>query len=129
ELTFVAFTGGPGPAERIAATAGAKKILSELGGNNATIVCADADPIDAADAIVAGAFGGAGQNCLSVQRGFVHNKLFQRVPQRVARGTQALRTGSKFDRRTDVGPLISEAEARRVEEWVDEAKAAGASVH
>jgi glyceraldehyde-3-phosphate dehydrogenase (NADP+) len=59
----------------------------------------------------------------------VHTNHFQRVLQRVARGTQALRTGSKFDRRTDVGPLISEAEARRVEEWVEEATAAGASVH
>jgi glyceraldehyde-3-phosphate dehydrogenase (NADP+) len=129
QIDLISFTGGPRTAERIAATAGAKKILSELGGNNATIVCADADPIDAADAIVAGAFGVAGQNCLSVQRVFVHTNLFQRVLQRVARGTQALRTGSKFDRRTDVGPLICEAEARRVEEWVKEAKAAGASVH
>jgi glyceraldehyde-3-phosphate dehydrogenase (NADP+) len=129
QIDLISFTGGPRTAERIAATAGAKKILSELGGNNATIVCADADPIDAADAIVAGAFGVAGQNCLSVQRVFVHTNHFQRVLRRVARGTQALRTGSKFDRRTDVGPLISEAEARRVEEWVEEAKAAGASVH
>ena len=129
QIDLISFTGGPRTAERIAAAAGAKKILSELGGNNATIVCADADPIDAADAIVAGAFGVAGQNCLSVQRVYVHTSLFERVLQHVARGTQALRTGPKFDRRTDVGPLISEAEARRVEEWVDEAIAAGASVH
>ena len=129
QIDLISFTGGPRTAERIAAAAGAKKILSELGGNNATIVCADADPIDAADAIVAGAFGVAGQNCLSVQRVYVHTSLFERVLQHVARGTQALRTGPKFDRRTDVGPLISEAEARRVEEWVDEATAAGASVH
>lgn len=129
QIDLISFTGGPRTAERIAAAAGAKKILSELGGNNATIVCADADPIQAADAIVAGAFGVAGQNCLSVQRVYVHSSLFERVLQHVARGTQALRTGSKFDRRTDVGPLISEAEARRVEEWVDEATAAGASVH
>jgi acyl-CoA reductase-like NAD-dependent aldehyde dehydrogenase len=128
-VDLISFTGGPRTAERIAAAAGAKKILSELGGNNATIVCADADPIQAADAIVAGAFGVAGQNCLSVQRVYVHTSLFDRVLAHITRGTQALRTGSKFDRHTDVGPLISEAEARRVEEWVDEARAAGASVH
>ena len=79
QVDLISFTGGPRTAERIAAAAGAKKILSELGGNNATIVCADADPIDAADAIVAGAFGVAGQNCLSVQRVYVHTSLFERV--------------------------------------------------
>ena len=129
QIDLISFTGGPRTAGRIAAVAGAKKILSELGGNNATIVCADADPIDAADAIVAGSFGVAGQNCLSVQRVYVHATLFERVVQHVACGTRTLRTGAKFDRRTDVGPLISEAEARRVEEWVDEATAAGATVH
>ena len=128
-VDLISFTGGPATAERIAAAAGAKKILSELGGNNATIVCADADAQAAAKAIVAGAFGVAGQNCLSVQRVYVHISLFDEVLEHVSTGTRALRTGPKLDRGTDVGPLISEAEARRVEEWVDEAKAAGATVH
>jgi glyceraldehyde-3-phosphate dehydrogenase (NADP+) len=129
QVDLISFTGGPQTAERIAAAAGAKKILSELGGNNATIVCADAEPIQAAEAIVAGAFGVAGQNCLSVQRVYVHISLFEQILERVIRGTKALRVGAKFDRGTDVGPLISEAEARRVEEWVDEARNAGATVH
>ncbi|AEF41454.1 aldehyde dehydrogenase family protein [Hoyosella subflava] len=128
-IDLISFTGGPQTAERIAAAAGAKKILSELGGNNATIVCADADAAHAADAIVAGAFGVAGQNCLSVQRVYVHTSLYEKVVDRVVRGTQALKAGPKFDRSTDVGPLISDEEARRVEEWVDEAAAAGASIH
>jgi glyceraldehyde-3-phosphate dehydrogenase (NADP+) len=129
QVDLISFTGGPRTADRIAATAGAKKILSELGGNNATIVCSDADAVQASDAIVAGAFGVAGQNCLSVQRVYVHISLFEEVLERVTRGTKALRTGPKLDRSTDVGPLISEAEARRVEEWVEEARAAGARVH
>jgi acyl-CoA reductase-like NAD-dependent aldehyde dehydrogenase len=128
-VDLISFTGGPATADRIAAAAGAKKILSELGGNNATIVCADADVIRAADAIVAGAFGVAGQNCLSVQRVYVHISLFDQVLEHVTRGTKALRTGPKLDRGTDVGPLISEKEARRVEEWVEEATAAGATLH
>ena len=129
QIDLISFTGGPQTAERIAAAAGAKKILSELGGNNATIVCADADAGHAADAIVAGAFGVAGQNCLSVQRVYVHISLFERVLESVVRGTKALKLGPKLDWNTDVGPLISEAEARRIEEWVEEAKAAGATVH
>lgn len=129
QIDLISFTGGPQTAERIAAAAGAKKILSELGGNNATIVCADADARGAAEAIVAGAFGVAGQNCLSVQRVYVHISLFDDVLEHVTRGTRALKAGRKLDRGTDVGPLISEAEARRVEEWVSEAKAAGATIH
>ncbi|WP_077489849.1 aldehyde dehydrogenase family protein [Sinomonas mesophila] len=128
-IDLISFTGGPRTADRIAAAAGAKKIVSELGGNNPTIVCADADPAWAAEAIVAGAFGVAGQNCLSVQRVYVHATLFQTVVDQVARGAAALTVGPKLDRGTDVGPLISEDEARRVEDWVDEARAAGATVH
>lgn len=128
QVDLISFTGGPKTADRIAAAAGAKKILSELGGNNATIVCADAEPAKAAESIVAGAFGVAGQNCLSVQRVYVHVSLFDQVLENVVAGTQALRVGAKLDRTTDVGPLISEAEARRVEEWVEEARAAGATV-
>ncbi|QSZ52005.1 aldehyde dehydrogenase family protein [Paenarthrobacter sp. AT5] len=129
QVDLISFTGGPKTADRIASSAGAKKILSELGGNNATIVCADANAGEAAQAIVAGAFGVAGQNCLSVQRVYVHISLFERVLDDVVRGTKALRSGPKLERTTDIGPLISEAEARRVEDWVEEAKAAGATVH
>jgi glyceraldehyde-3-phosphate dehydrogenase (NADP+) len=129
QVDLISFTGGPATADRIAAAAGAKKILSELGGNNATIVCADADAQAAAKAIVAGAFGVAGQNCLSVQRVYVHTSLFEEVLEQVTTGAKSLKTGPKFDRATDVGPLISEAEARRIEEWVEEAKRAGGTVH
>ncbi|WP_458106520.1 aldehyde dehydrogenase family protein [Arthrobacter sp. R3-55] len=129
QVDLISFTGGPKTADRIAAAAGAKKILSELGGNNATIVCADANVQTTAEAVVAGAFGVAGQNCLSVQRVYVHISLFDQVLEKVVAGTRALRVGAKFDRTTDVGPLISEAEARRVEEWVEEAKALGGIVH
>ena len=128
QVDLISFTGGPATAERIAAAAGSKKILSELGGNNATIVCGDADPEAAAKAIVAGAFGVAGQNCLSVQRAYVHISLFEEILEQVKVHTESLKTGPKFDRTTDVGPLISEDEAKRVEEWVEEAKAAGARI-
>jgi acyl-CoA reductase-like NAD-dependent aldehyde dehydrogenase len=129
QIDLISFTGGPQTAERIAAAAGAKKILSELGGNNATIVCADADAKAAAKAIVAGAFGVAGQNCLSVQRVYVHTSLFDEVLEHVTQGTNELKSGQKLDPATDLGPLISEDEAKRVEEWVEEAKTAGAAIH
>jgi len=99
----------------------------ELGGNNAVVVCADADVPAAAAGIVDGAFGVAGQNCLSVQRVYVHESRYAELERLVVDGTERLIVGTKHDSATDVGPLIGEREARRVESWVDEAVAAGAT--
>ena len=76
QVDLVSFTGGPATAARISAMAGPRRLLMELGGNNPTLVCADADPAAAAAAIVEGAFGAAGQNCLSVQRVYIARELF-----------------------------------------------------
>jgi acyl-CoA reductase-like NAD-dependent aldehyde dehydrogenase len=100
----------------------------ELGGNNPTLVCADADPRAAAAAIVEGAFGVAGQNCLSVQRVYIARELFDPVSAAVVAKTRRLVVGSKHSRRTQVGPMINEGQARRVEEWVADAVAQGAQV-
>ena len=67
-VDMVSFTGGYATGDAVARAAGAKKTLMELGGNGAVIVLPDADVESAAGAIVSGAFGAAGQNCLSVQR-------------------------------------------------------------
>jgi glyceraldehyde-3-phosphate dehydrogenase (NADP+) len=128
QVDVVSFTGGPRTAARISAMAGPRRLLMELGGNNPTLVCADADPTAAAAAIVAGAFGSAGQNCLSVQRVYIARELFDLVSAAVVAKTRALVVGSKRSRRTQVGPMISEGEARRVEEWVADAVAQGADV-
>ncbi|MBA2809592.1 aldehyde dehydrogenase family protein [Streptomyces sp. KM273126] len=125
-VDLVSFTGGPGTGDAVARAAGAKKTLMELGGNNAVLVLADADWRLAARAVVEGAFGVAGQNCLSVQRVFVAAPLARRFIEQVAAGARALRVGSKSDPRTDVGPLIHEREAIRVGEWVEEALQGGA---
>lgn len=126
DVAVVSFTGGTLTAREIARTAGVKKLLMELGGNNATIVCADADVDLAVEKIVAGAFGVAGQNCLSVQRVFVERPLFSTVVDRVAAGARSLVVGSKQDPDTDIGPLVSPAAADRVATLVDEAVAKGA---
>ena len=128
EVDLVSFTGGLNTAARISAIAGPRRLLMELGGNNPTLVCADADPAAAAAAIVQGAFGTAGQNCLSVQRVYIASSLFDEVAAAVVRGTRDLVVGSKQSRHTDVGPMISTGEARRVQEWVQEAVAQGARV-
>jgi acyl-CoA reductase-like NAD-dependent aldehyde dehydrogenase len=128
QVDVISFTGGPRTAARISATAGPRRLLMELGGNNPTLVCADADPAAAAAAIVAGAFGAAGQNCLSVQRAYIARELFDLVSAAVVAKTRALVVGSKRSRCTQVGPMINESEAQRVQEWVADSVARGAEV-
>lgn len=125
-VAVVSFTGGVRTAQAITRTAGIKKLLMELGGNNATIVCADADPDLAVRRIVGGAFGVAGQNCLSVQRVYVEEPLFDTVLTGVAAGARRLVVGSKQDPRTDVGPLVSTAAAQQLAAVVDDTVARGA---
>jgi acyl-CoA reductase-like NAD-dependent aldehyde dehydrogenase len=127
-VDLVSFTGGYSTGNAIAATAGAKKTLMELGGNGAVVVLPDADVRRAAQAVVDGAFGNAGQNCLSVQRVFVARELADELVELVGQRTTELVVGSKADGRTDVGPLIDEASAARVASWVDEAVEGGAAV-
>lgn len=128
QVDLVSFTGGHRTGEEVARSAGAKKTLMELGGNNAVLVLADADWRLAADAVVQGAFGVAGQNCLSVQRVYVAAPLARRFLEHVVAGAGRLRVGSKSDPATDVGPLIDVTEAARVEKWVAEARAEGATI-
>ncbi len=128
-IALVSFTGGPKTAAKITAAAGPRKMLMELGGNNPTIVCADAVLADAVEAVVDGAFGVAGQNCLSVQRVYVHRSVYDEFLREAVATTSRLKLGSKHDRDTDIGPLVRESEAQRVEEWVGKAVADGATVH
>jgi acyl-CoA reductase-like NAD-dependent aldehyde dehydrogenase len=128
-VALVSFTGGPATAARITAAAGPRKMLMELGGNNPTIVCADAPLSEAVAGVVDGAFGVAGQNCLSVQRVYVDASIHDDFVRRVVSRTRRLVLGSKQRRDTDVGPLVDEAAACRVEDWVDKAVADGAVVH
>ncbi len=128
-VALISFTGGPRTAAKITAAAGPRKMLMELGGNNPTIVCSDAALADAVEAVVDGAFGVAGQNCLSVQRVYVHASVYDEFLRDTVARTRRLRVGSKHDPETDVGPLVSESEAQRVEEWVGKAVADGATVH
>jgi glyceraldehyde-3-phosphate dehydrogenase (NADP+) len=127
-VDLVSFTGGHRTGNAVARAAGARKTLMELGGNNCVIVLADAEVSRAAQAVVAGAFGVAGQNCLSVQRVFVAAELAERFTDEVVTATRLLRVGSKRDPLTDVGPLIEEREAVRVAAWVEEARERGAEI-
>ena len=106
-----------------------KKVHAELGGNDAFIVCADADVARAAEAIVLGRLArGNGQICCAVKRVFVHESLSHELAMQLTERVRHLQVGDQLDEATDVGPLITEAAAERVEASIAEAVRAGARV-
>jgi glyceraldehyde-3-phosphate dehydrogenase (NADP+) len=127
-VRMISFTGGLEVGQDIAGKAGLKKVGMELGSNAPVIVMPDADLELAVEANVSGAFWAAGQNCLHVQRLLVHDAIYEPFVARLVARAEAYRVGDKLDEQTDMGCLINEAAAQRVEHMVDEALAAGANL-
>jgi glyceraldehyde-3-phosphate dehydrogenase (NADP+) len=127
-VRMISFTGGNPVGEAIARKAGLKKIGMELGSNSPVIVMPDTDLDLAVEANVSGAYWAAGQNCLHVQRLLVHNNIYDEFVSRFTAAAEAYTVGDKLDEATDMGPLIDEKEAIRVETMVNEAVEKGATV-
>jgi acyl-CoA reductase-like NAD-dependent aldehyde dehydrogenase len=125
-VDLITFTGSGAIGRRITARAGLRRVCLELGNNSPVLVLADADVERAAAAISAGGFLSAGQKCISVQRVIAEAPIYERLRDLVVERVRALKTGDPDDPDTDVGPMISEAEAARAEEWVAAAVAGGA---
>jgi glyceraldehyde-3-phosphate dehydrogenase (NADP+) len=128
DVRMVSFTGGLSTGEKIARQAGLKKISMELGSNSPVIVLKDADLDEAVASCVSGAFWAAGQNCLGVQRIYIEEAVFEEFKDQFTAKTQKYRVGDKLSELTDMGPMINEKEARRVESLVNEAVEKGASL-
>ena len=126
-VRMVSFTGGTEAGEEVVRQAGMKKISMELGSNCPVIVAADADLDVAVPSCVSGAFWAAGQNCLHVQRILVERPVYEAFRERFVAGARDYIVGDKLDESTDMGPLIDEAAARRVEGAIQSAVAAGAT--
>ena len=124
-VAMVTFTGSADVGKEIREKAGLKKTLLELGNNSAAIIDETADLDWAAQRCAAGAFAYAGQVCISLQRIYVEKSAAQPFVEKLVKLAKNLKTGDPKLGTTDVGPLITEADARRVEDWVAEAKAAG----
>ncbi len=121
----LSFTGSPAVGWPMKARAGNKKVVLELGGNAGVIVDQTADLDWAVKRILLGAFGYAGQTCISVQRIFVQEDVREAFVERLVAGARALRVGDPLDPQTDVGPMVDAAAAARTQAWVDEAVALG----
>jgi glyceraldehyde-3-phosphate dehydrogenase (NADP+) len=125
---LLTFTGSPSVGWRMKERAGTKKVVLELGGNAGVVVDESADLDWAVKRTLAGAFTYAGQVCISVQRLFVHERLWERFVERLVEGARQIRTGDPLDPETVLGPMVDEAAARRTQAWVEEAVALGARV-
>jgi aldehyde dehydrogenase (NAD+) len=128
-LPVVSFTGSVPVGWSIRDAVPRKHVTLELGGNAAVVVAPDQADDEAlawaAGRIATFAMYQAGQSCISVQRVFAHRDVAAALTERVVKAVESLVTGDPADGSTDVGPLIDEQAARRVESWVDEAVAAG----
>ena len=125
-VRFFAFTGSTEVGRSIQSRAGLRRTQMELGSIACTIVCDDARLDSALPKIVNAGYRKAGQVCTSVQLLLVHASIVDEVQSRLAELVQALAYGDPYDPDTVVGPIISEAEAIRVESWIEEAVAKGA---
>ncbi len=125
-VAFYSFTGSPSVGKRIRSRVGLRPVTLELGSNSATIVHNDADLAYAAERCARTAFNNAGQICISVQRIYVQEQMADAFLEKLIAATKSLKVGDPTDPGTDVGPMISEKEAIRAEEWVAEAVENGA---
>jgi glyceraldehyde-3-phosphate dehydrogenase (NADP+) len=128
QTDFVSFTGGRWAGEQIRRAAGMRPLIMELGGNNAVLVHRDADLTRAARLLTWGAFANAGQSCNSAQRIYVHEAAFDAFLEAFLAEIEQLKVGDPIDPATDVGSMVSEAEAERLENLVEDVGAHGARV-
>ncbi len=124
----VTFTGSGAVGRRITEIAGIKKITLELGNTSPVIIAPDADFDHAAQRCAVGAYYNSGQVCLSVQRIYGQGTAYEPFVERFVGASEAMVVGDPLDERVDVGPMIAEAEAVRIEGWVNEATDGGAQV-
>ena len=122
----VTFTGSREIGDRICRMAGIKKVTMELGSNSPLIIMPDADLDKVAAAVALTGYGNAGQTCISTQRVLTAKKVYGDFLGALKPKVEALTTGNQLDEKSKVGPMVKESEARRVEDWINEAVAGGA---
>ncbi|CAN5746595.1 aldehyde dehydrogenase family protein [soil metagenome] len=125
---MLSFTGSPDVGWDMKTRAGRKKVVLELGGNAGVIIDHDADLEFAAQRVLTGAFAYAGQVCISVQRVYVHQDVFDDFAGRLVKAAEAVVMGDPADPSTVLGPMIDDRAVARIDEWVKAAVAEGATI-
>lgn len=125
-VKMLTFTGSLEVGRRITQLAGIKKVTLELG-SNAPVIIDNVQNLDrAVNKCVQGSFAYAGQVCISVQRIYVHENIYDTFMEKFTLATKSLKVGNPLDENTDISALINQKEAKRVQEWIAEAESKGA---
>ena len=127
-IKLITFTGSGDVGWGLQARAPRKRVKLELGNSTPAIVAADADVEAAATKLAGNAFAFAGQSCISVQRIYVERPVYDAFVEAFVPKVEALTVGDPADDNTDVGPVIDAGSRSRILEWIDEAKASGATL-
>ncbi len=122
----ISFTGSQEIGERICRIAGLKKVTMELGSNSPLVVLPDADMEKVVQATMASGFSNAGQVCISTQRMIVLDNVYDAVVAALKPKVESLKAGDQLDDSSQMGPMVREADAVRVENWIHEAVGMGA---
>lgn len=122
------FTGSSDIGWGLKTKAGKKRVTLELGGNAGVIIHSDANLEFAAERCALGGFSYAGQSCISVQRIHVHRPVWGKFIEAFVDRVRHLQVGDPLEEKTDVGPMITLDDAKRVETWVKEAVEGGANL-
>ncbi len=127
---MISFTGSTAAGRRVGEVAGGlmKRVVLELGGKNAIIVFEDADLDRAVDAAAKSSFGHQGQICMATGRHLVHEKIADEYMAKLIARVDSMRMGDPREKGVNVGPLISEQQAERVQAIVDASVSDGATI-
>ncbi|MFN7013213.1 MAG: aldehyde dehydrogenase family protein, partial [Bacteroidia bacterium] len=127
-IKLLSFTGSPSVGWKMKKDAGKKKVVLELGGNAGLIITPTADMEKAVEKALTGAFSYAGQVCIHTQRIFVHKSLKEQFIKTFVDKTKSLKFGPPDNINTDITSMIDEANAIRIENWINEALLNGAQL-
>jgi len=127
-IDLVTFTGGVSIGKHIARTAGYRRMVLELGGNDPIIVMDDADLEEAATLAAAGSYKNSGQRCTAIKRMFVHDSVADQFVAKLVEKTHAWRFGDPANPGMDMGTVIDQAAAQLFESRVNDAVAKGAQL-
>ena len=127
-IRMISFTGSKEVGIEILKNAGLKKVSLELGSNSALILSKNGDISSAVSATIRGGYAVAGQVCISVQRVLVQREIFDEYLEKLIEEVKKIKVGDPMKEDTDMGPVISEESAKRIEEWLKEAKEMGAQI-
>jgi acyl-CoA reductase-like NAD-dependent aldehyde dehydrogenase len=130
DVDIIAFTGGTATGRAIGELAGRglKRVVTELGGKSANIVCADADIERAVESAVLAGFGNNGQQCLAGTRLLLQRSIAAEFLDLFLTRVRSLRIGLPSDATTEIGPLISSAQLERIQSFGNDARNDGVEI-